>query len=296
MKGIVLAGGSGTRLHPITRGLSKQLLPIYNKPMIYYPISVLMLAGIREILIITTPHDAPVFHRLLGDGSQFGLDFSYAVQSEPAGLAQAFVIAESFIGKDPCALVLGDNLFYGHGLPDLLEEAASLSTGAEVFGYKVSDPRSYGVIEFDPAGQVISIEEKPDAPKSSYAAVGLYFYDNTVCARARQLRPSERGELEITDLNESYRRDGALRARVMGRGFAWLDMGTHESLLEAGHFVKTIEQRQGLLISCLEEIAYRRGYIDNEQLLKLAREFGTTQYGAYLRALAAGSLAGSEQA
>lgn len=286
MKGIVLAGGSGTRLHPITRGLSKQLLPIYNKPMIYYPISALMMAGIREILIITTPHDAPVFHRLLDDGSQFGLDFHYAVQDKPEGLAQAFLIGEPFIGNDPCALVLGDNLFYGHGLPGLLKRAASLSDGAEVFGYKVSDPGRYGVIEFDAAGQVISIEEKPEKPRSDYAAVGLYFYDNTVCERARKLRPSVRGELEITDLNELYRRDGALRARVMGRGFAWLDTGTHESLLEAGHFVKTIEARQGLLIACLEEIAYRLGYIDKEQLLKLAGELRKTEYGAYLRRLA----------
>ena len=254
--------------------------------MIYYPISVLMLAGIREILIITTPHDAPVFQRLLGDGSQFGIALSYAVQPEPGGLAQAFLIGESFIGGQPCALVLGDNLFYGHGLPELLEDAASLTCGAEIFGYKVSDPSRYGVIEFDAGGQVISLEEKPLHPRSSYAAVGLYFYDASVCERARRLRPSGRCELEITDLNESYRRDGELRARVLGRGFAWLDMGTHASLLEAGHFVKTIEERQGLLIACLEEIAYRRGYIDKGQLLALADAMSKSGYGAYLQALA----------
>ena len=290
MKGIVLAGGSGTRLYPITRGISKQLLPIYDKPMIYYPISVLLLAGIREILIITTPHDKPSFERLLGDGAELGLSFTYAIQPSPDGLAQAFIIGEDFIDGEPCALVLGDNIFYGHGLPTMLESAASLTDGAQVFGYHVADPERYGVIEFGEGGQVLSIEEKPEKPKSHYAATGLYFYDASVVERAHQVKPSPRGELEITTLNEMYMRDGLLSAHVMGRGFAWLDTGTHASLLEAAHFVQTIEERQGMKISCLEEIAFRKGYISASELKDLAKPMLKTGYGQYLQALAENSI------
>lgn len=288
MKGIVLAGGSGTRLHPITRGVSKQLLPIFDKPMIYYPLSVLMLARIRDILIITTPEDQPSFKRLLGDGAAIGMRFSYAVQPKPEGLAQAFIIGEDFIAGDKSALVLGDNIFYGHSLPEMLAAAASLKRGAEIFGYQVADPERYGVIEFGKDGRVLSIEEKPSRPKSRFAATGLYFYDETACARARKVRPSARGELEITTLNEMYLHDGELRAHLLGRGFAWLDTGTHQSLLDAGHFVQTIEARQGLKIACIEEIAFRLGYIDAKALEGLAKPLAKTGYGEYLIQIARG--------
>lgn len=281
-KGIVLAGGSGTRLHPITKGISKQLLPIYDKPMIYYPLSVLMLAGIREILLISTPDDIGSYQRLLGDGSEFGVNLSYAVQSKPEGIAQAFIIAEEFIGDSNVCLVLGDNVFYGQGFSPMLINAAAKPVGATVFGYHVSDPERFGVIEFDAKGKALSIEEKPRKPKSSYAVTGLYFYDDKVVEIAKSLSASSRGELEITDINQRYLEDKKLHVQLLGRGFAWLDTGTHESLLEAGHFVHTIEKRQGLKVACLEEIAWNNKWISSEQLRIQAESLGKTGYGQYL--------------
>ncbi len=282
MKGIILAGGSGTRLHPITSAISKQMLPVYDKPMIYYPLSVLMLAGIREILIISTPRDLPGFRNLLGDGKSLGLNFSYKEQPSPDGLAQAFILGEEFIGSDPVCMILGDNIFYGHGFGDALLQTAELKKGACVFGYYVTDPERYGVVEFDNTKRVISIEEKPSKPKSNYAVTGLYFYDNSVVKKAKALKPSPRGELEITDLNKVYLEEGTLEIKLMGRGMAWLDTGTYESLLQAANFIATLEQRQGLKASCIEEIAYKRGFIDKTQLLDIAEPIRKSQYGQYL--------------
>jgi len=286
MKGIILAGGSGTRLYPITGHISKQILPVYDKPMIYYPLSLLMLAGIRDILVISTPDDLPLFTKLLRDGKQFGITISYAVQPSPDGLAQAFIIGEKFINNQKVCLILGDNIFYGHGFGKELLKLASFDDGAIVFGYYVNDPQRYGVVEFDQQLKAISIEEKPEKPKSNYAVTGLYFYSNDVINKAKSLKPSKRGELEITDLNRLYLEEGRLKVKILGRGMAWLDTGTHESLVQASNYIYTIEMRQGLKIGCLEEIAYKRGYISREQLLNLAKPLEKNQYGQYLKKLA----------
>ncbi|NLW48199.1 MAG: glucose-1-phosphate thymidylyltransferase RfbA [Firmicutes bacterium] len=286
MKAIILAGGAGTRLYPLTMVTSKQLLPVYDKPMIYYPLSVLMLAGIEDILIISTPEDTPNFQKLLGNGNQFGINLSYAIQSSPDGLAQAFIIGEEFIGDDDCAMILGDNIFYGNGLSKLLSEAVNNKGRATVFGYLVEDPERFGVVEFDPSGKVLSVEEKPKQPKSNYAITGLYFYDNRVVEYAKSLKPSTRGELEITDLNRVYLERGELDVKLLGRGFAWLDTGTVESLLDAAEFIKTIEKRQGIKISAPEEIAYTQGWIDREQLMEAAARYGKSPYGKHLKRVA----------
>ena len=285
MKGIILAGGSGTRLYPLTKSISKQIMPIYDKPMIYYPLSVLMLANIREVLIISTERDLPVFKELLKDGSELGLKLEYKVQEKPNGLAEAFIIGEEFIGDDNVALILGDNIFYGSGFRGLVEETAKLEKGAIVFGYPVKDPRAYGVVEFDETGKAISLEEKPANPKSNYAIPGLYFYDNTVVEKAKNVKPSARGEIEITTVNEMYLSEGKLNVKNLGRGVAWLDTGTHDALLEAANFVQTVQKRQGFYIACIEEIAYAKGWINKEQLLKLAEPMMKTEYGKYLEAL-----------
>ncbi|HKL32430.1 MAG TPA: glucose-1-phosphate thymidylyltransferase RfbA [Tangfeifania sp.] len=286
MKGIILAGGAGTRLYPITQSISKQIIPVYDKPMIYYPLSVLMLAGIREILIISTPDDIGLYEKLLGDGKQLGLEISYKLQPAPEGLAQAFILGEEFIGDDNVCMILGDNLFYGYNFRSILEEASSLEDGAIVFGYYVNDPERYGVVDFDDTGKVRSIEEKPNKPKSNYAVTGLYFYSNDVVQKAKNLKPSARGELEITDLNRIYLEENKLNVKLLGRGFAWLDTGTHDSLLQASNFIATIEQRQGLKVSCIEEIAYKKGFISKEQLIELAQPMRKNQYGEYLMQLA----------
>ena len=282
MKGIILAGGSGTRLYPITKAVSRQLWPIYDKPMIYYPISILMLAGIKEILIISTPRDLPMYRDLLGDGSNFGIKFEYKVQENPNGLAEAFIIGEEFIGKDNVALILGDNIFYGHRFSETLIKASQLKEGAIIFGYYTNNPESFGVVEFDENWNVLSVEEKPEHPKSNYVVPGLYFYDNDVIEIAKNVKPSERGEVEITSVNEEYLKRGKLKVELLGRGMAWLDTGTHIGLLEASNFIETVQKRQGLYIACLEEIAYLKGYIDDETVLKIARELKKTEYGQYL--------------
>jgi glucose-1-phosphate thymidylyltransferase len=282
MKGIILAGGKGTRLHPLTLVVSKQLLPVYDKPMIYYPLSMLMLAGIREILVISTPDDLPLFRHLLGSGQQWGIQFSYAEQAEPRGLADAFIVGEQFVGENPACLILGDNIFFGHGLPDQMRAAAALASGAQVFAYPVRDPQRYGVIEFDGQGHAISLEEKPEKPRSKFVVPGLYFYDRRVVSFARALKPSARGEIEITDLNKVYLEMGQLQVQQLGRGIAWLDAGTHESLLQAANFIQAVQERQGIMISCPEEIAFRKGFISRDALIEIARLYKNNSYGEYL--------------